>query len=91
VRESFRSAQTALAQETYAQQETRLGTEAARIAQLQYANGIISYTDVSNAQQTSVQAQNDLVLARVSYVEAVVRLRVALGIFDPQAAVADLQ
>ncbi len=91
VRQSYRAAQTALAQLKYAQDESRLGVEAARIAQLQYQNGIIALSDVSQAEQTSIAAQSDLINARVAYVEAVVNLRVALGTFDPQSIVADLR
>lgn len=91
VRQSYRAAQTALAQLTFAQDESRLGVEAARIAQLQYQNGIIALSDVSQAEQTSVTAQSDLINARVAYVEAVVNLRVALGTYNPQSIVADLR
>lgn len=91
VRQSYRAAQTAQSQLQYAQDETRLGVEAARIAQLQYQNGIIALSDVDQAEQTSVTAQSDLVNARVAYVEAIVNLRVALGIYDAQSIVADLR
>lgn len=91
VRQNYRAAQTALAQLKYAQDESRLGVEAARIAQLQYQNGIIALSDVSQAEQTSVAAQSDLINARVAYVEAVVNLRVAMGTFTPQSIVADLR
>jgi outer membrane protein len=91
VHETYRAAQTAIAQEQYANEESRLGIEAARIAQLQYQNGIATLTDVTQAQQTSVTAQGDLVNARVGYVLAVVRLRIAIGIYDAQSAVADLK
>ncbi len=90
VRQQYRAAQTALAQLAYAKEEARLGLEAARIAQLQYRNGVIALADVIQAQQTSVQAQTDLVDARVAYVEAVVALRVAVGTYSPESAVADL-
>jgi outer membrane protein len=90
VRQSYRGAQTALAQLSYAGDEARLGTESARIAQLQYAHGIIALSDVIQAQQQSVTAQSDFVSARVSYVEAVVKLRVSLGTYTAQSAVADL-
>ncbi len=90
VRQQYRAAQTAQAQLVYAKEEASLGTESARIAQLQYRNGVIALADVFQAQQTSVQAQTDLVDARVSYVDAIVALRVALGIYDPRSAVADL-
>jgi outer membrane protein TolC len=90
VRQQYRAAQTAQAQLAYAQEEASLGTESARIAQLQYRSGVIALADVFQAQQTSVQAQTDLVDARVAYVDAIVALRVALGIYDPRSAVADL-
>ena len=67
-----------------------LATETARIAQLQYKNGLISFTDATQTEQTSLAAQNDLVSARVSYVTALVRLRVALAPPDTAAA-ADLR
>ncbi len=91
VRQSYRGAQTALAQLSYASDEARLGTESARIAQLQYEHGLIALSDVIQAQQQSVTAQSDFVSARVSYVEAVVKLRVSLGTYTAQTAVADLE
>jgi outer membrane protein TolC len=90
VRQQFRAAQTAQAQLAYAKEEAALGAESARIAQLQYRNGVIALADVFQAQQTSVQAQTDLIDARVAYVDALVALRVALGTYDPRSAVADL-
>lgn len=90
VRQQYRAAATAQAQLAYAKEEATLGTESARVAQLQYRNGVIALADVFQAQQTSVQAQTDLINARVLYVDAVVALRVALGTFDPRSAVADL-
>ncbi len=90
VRQQYRAAQTAQAQLSYAKDEARLGTESARIAQLQYRNGVIALADVFQAQQTSVQAQTDLIDARVLYVDAIVALRVAIGTYDPNSAVADL-
>jgi len=91
VRQSYRSAQTALEQVDYANEEARLGTESARIAQLQYAHGIIALSDVLLAQEQSITAQSDFVNARVSYVDAVVKLRISLGIYDARSAVADLR
>lgn len=91
VRQSYRAAQTALAQVSYAQDESRLGTESARIAQLQYQRGLITLADVLQTQQQSVIAQSDFVNARVAYVNAIVKLRVSLGIYDARSAVADLQ
>ncbi|HTU59116.1 MAG TPA: TolC family protein, partial [Polyangiales bacterium] len=90
VRQQYRAAQTAQAQLTYAEEEATLGKEAASIAQLQYRNGVIALADVFQAQETSVQAQSDLIDARVAYVDAVVALRVGLGTYDPHSAVADL-
>lgn len=90
VRQQYRAAATAQAQLAYAKEEATLGSESARIAQLQYRNGVIALADVFQAQQTSVQAQTDLINARVLYVEAIVALRVALGTFDARSAVADL-
>ncbi len=90
VRQAYRAAQTALGQIASAREETRYASEAARIARLQYEHGIKTLTDVLAAQQASLSAQNDSFAARVAYVNAVVRLRVALGIYDSRAAVADL-
>jgi len=90
IHQSYRAAQTANAQLGYARDESRLGVEAARIAQLQYQNGLIALSDVSQAEQTSVTAQGDLIDAEVAYVNAVVKLRTSLGIYDAQSAVADL-
>jgi outer membrane protein len=90
VRQTYRAAQTALAQLALAQEESQLGVESARVAQLQYAHGIIALTDVIQAQQQSVSAQSDLVAARVSYINAIVKLRVSLGTYTAQSAVADL-
>lgn len=90
VRQSYRAAQTALSELSYARDEARLGTESARIAQLQYQHGLIALSDVIQTQQQSVTAQSDFVNARVAYVEAVVKLRVSLGTYTAQSAVADL-
>ena len=90
VRQSYRAAQTALAQLSYARDESQYGTESARIEQLRYQHGLVALPDVIQTQQQSVTAQEDFVNARVAYVEAVVKLRVSLGIYTPQSAVADL-
>ncbi|MHB8703333.1 MAG: TolC family protein [Candidatus Tyrphobacter sp.] len=90
VRKQYRAARTAQAQLAYAKQEAALGAESARIAQLQYRSGVIALADVFQAQQTSVQAQTDLIDARVAYVDALVALRVAVGTYGPLSAVADL-
>lgn len=90
VSESLRSAQTAQEAIGYQRRAVDLGTEAARIAQLQYKNGLISLTDTKASQATSLQAQADFFNAEIAYINAVVRLRSALGTFDPTATVADL-
>ena len=90
VREAFRGAQTAQAQLRYTGDEVRAGVEAARIAQLQYEHGIIAISDVLQAQQAALSSQSDVYGARVNYAQAVVKLRVALGIYDAVSAVADL-
>lgn len=90
VRQSYRAAETALVQLASAQQETRYATEAARIAQLQYAHGVIGLVDVQQRQQSALSAEVDLYNARVAYVNAIVKLRVALGVETPAQAVADL-
>ena len=90
VRQAYRSAQTALTQLASAQEESRYASEAARIAKLQYEHGIKTLTDVLAAQQSSLSAQSDEFTARVNYVDAIVKLRVALGLETPEQAVADL-
>jgi outer membrane protein TolC len=90
VSESLRSAQTAHEALTYQQRAVDLGAEAARIAQLQYKNGLLSLTDTKASQATSLQAQADFFGAQIAYINAVVRLRSALGTFDPIATVVDL-
>jgi outer membrane protein TolC len=90
IRQSYRSAQTAQSQLAYARQEADYGTESARIAQLQYRHGLISLADVIQTQQESETAQYDLVNSRIAYVEAIVKLRVSLGTYTAQRAVADL-
>ena len=87
VRQALRSAQTTSATLAFAKQSAVFGAEAARIAQLQYKNGLISLTDATAAEQTSLSSQNDLINARIAYVEAAIRLRVALGTYDPLVAV----
>ncbi len=90
VRQSYRAAQTALSQLMWARQEAEFGTESARIAQLQYKAGVKTIYDVLQAQQAAQSAQNDYVAARINYVDAVVKLRVSLGTYSAQSAVADL-
>lgn len=90
VRQSYRAAQTALSQLMWAKEEAAFGTESARIAQLQYKAGVKTIYDVLQAQQAAQSAQSDYVAARVNYVDAVVKLRISLGTYSAQSAVADL-
>lgn len=91
VRESYRAAQTAQSQLSWARQEAGYGTESARIAQLQYKAGVKTVYDVLQAQQAAAQALDDYVNARINYVDAVVKLRVSLGTYNARTAVMDLQ
>lgn len=90
VRQSLRGAQTAAAALVYQKKAAALASESARIAQLQYKNGLISLTDVTQAQNAATAAQTDLFNARVAYLSAIVKLRSALGIYDPAGLVSDL-
>jgi outer membrane protein TolC len=85
-----RNVSTAAERLQLAKLSAQLGTESARIAQLQYKNGLISFTDVTQTQQTALAAQNDLLSAQVAYVTAIVKLRIALAPPDTAAA-ADLR
>jgi len=87
VRSALRGTQTAYANLQTSKQAADLGRESARIAQLQYRNGLISLTDATSAQQSALQAGTDLITARANYVIAIVRLRVAIGADDPLTAV----
>lgn len=91
VRQALRAAETNATTLQYAKQSANLGQESARIAQLQYRNGLISLTDVAAAQQTSLTAQSDLFNARIAYINAVIALRAALGTSDPVQTVAGLR
>ena len=66
-------------------QASALGAESARIAQLQFKNGLISLTDATQAERDNLSAQNDLVNARANYIDAIVRERVSVGNSDPLA------
>jgi outer membrane protein TolC len=90
VRAAARNLQAASDKLDLAKQSAQLARESARIAQLQYKNGLISFTDATSTEQTALSAENDLVAARVTYVVALVKLRLALGPPDPVAA-ADLR
>ncbi len=90
VRQAYRAAQTAKAQLQYAGGEVQAAVESARVARLQYENGLIAISDVLQAQEAALSSQIDLYNARVAYVEAVIKLRVALGIYDAPSAVAGL-
>jgi outer membrane protein TolC len=83
VRQALRGAQTAAANLAYAREAARLGAESARIEQLRYRNGLSSITDVTSAEQSALQAAQELVTARVNYLDALTALRVAVGVADP--------
>jgi outer membrane protein len=87
VRQSLRAVQTTNANLITSREAERLGAESARIAQLQYRNGLISLTDATAAEQSALSAANDLVVARVNYLNALVRLRASVGAADPVAVV----
>lgn len=91
VRESYRAAKTAQAQVEWATQEATFGVESARIAQLQYKAGDKAIYDALQAQQAETSAVSDAIATRVSYVDAVVKLRVSIGTYDATSAVADLR
>jgi outer membrane protein len=87
VRQALRAVQTTNANVATSLEAQRLGAESARIAQLQYRNGLISLTDATAAEQSALSAANDLVVARVAYLNALVRLRTSVGVLDPVAVV----
>jgi outer membrane protein TolC len=86
VRQALRGAQTSSANLQLAKQSAALAHESARIAQLQFKNGLISFTDANATEQTDLSAQTDLANAAVSYVVSLVRLRIATGTSDPVSA-----
>ncbi|MBV8645504.1 MAG: TolC family protein [Candidatus Eremiobacteraeota bacterium] len=87
VRQALRGVQTANANLLTSREADRLGAESARVAQLQYRNGLISLTDATQAEQSALSAANDLVVARVNYLNALVHLRTSVGTADPLAVV----
>ncbi len=87
VRQALRAVQTSSANLATQKEANRLGAESARIAQLQYRNGLISLTDATAAEQSALSAANDLVVARVTYLNALVRLRASVGVADPVSVV----
>jgi outer membrane protein TolC len=86
VRSAARDARATAEKLELAKESERLARESARIAQLQYKNGVISFNDATQIEQTALSAENDLIAARANYVIAVVRLRLSLGPTDPAAA-----
>lgn len=86
VRQSLRAAQTGATNLKLYAQADELGRESARIAQLQYKNGLISFSDADAAEQTALSAANDFTAARVNYLVSIVRLRIAIGDTDPASA-----
>jgi outer membrane protein TolC len=90
VNTSRRNLEAASQRLAFAKQSAELARETARIAQLQYRNGLISFTDATQTEQTALSAENTLVAARVTYINAFIKLRVALA--PPNAAsAADLR
>jgi outer membrane protein len=87
VRQAMRGVQSAYASVSFERAAAQAGAESARIAQLQYRNGLISLTDATSAQQSSQQAASDLTAARVNYLDALVHLNVAIGTADPLSVV----
>jgi len=87
VRQDYRAVETARANLATSSEADLLGAESGRIAQLQYRNGLISLTDATAAEQSALSAANDLVTARVAYLNALVRLRAAVGVADPVTVV----
>ena len=87
VRQAVRAVQTAAANLATSREAGRLGAESARIAQLQYRNGLISLTDATAAEQSALASANDLVVAQVAYLNALVRVRTAVGAADPLTVV----
>jgi outer membrane protein TolC len=87
VRQDYRAVETARANLATSNEADQLGAESGRIAQLQYRNGLISLTDATAAEQSALSAANDLVTARVAYLNALVRLRAAVGVADPVTVV----
>jgi len=87
VRQALRAVQTSHANLATQTEADRLGAESTRIAQLQYSNGLISLTDATAAEQSALSSANDLVVARVSYLNALVHLRTAVGVADPLTVV----
>ncbi len=87
VRESLRNAQTNSTNLGLAKQSAQLATESARISRLQYQHGLISFTDAEATAQTALSSQTDLASARVDYLVSLIRVRIALGIYDPVTAV----
>jgi outer membrane protein TolC len=86
VRQSLRAAQTAFTNLKLYAEAVEFGRESARIAGLQYKNGLISFTDAEATSQTALSSANDLVAARVTYLVSIVRLRISIGDTDPATA-----
>ena len=87
VRRTVRDAQTNVASLQYSKIAASAAEESARIAQLQYRNGLITIADVDSAQQQALSSSSDLATARANYLTSLVKLRVALGSYDPVRAV----
>jgi outer membrane protein TolC len=57
----------------------QLAKRSADVAQVQYRTGLISQIDVTQAEQTYLQAAKDLLDAQVGYVLSVAKLKLAVG------------
>lgn len=90
VHSAVRTSQADQEKLSLAKQSELLATESARISTLQYKNGLISFTDITQTQQTALSSEYDLVAAQVAYVVSIIKLRISLGPADPLSA-ADLR
>jgi len=79
VRSALRNAQTSAVGLSFAKASVALADEAARIAQLQYAHGLMSFTDAAASEQTDLSTQADLINARDAYIVSLTKLRLALA------------
>lgn len=87
VRSNFHTAQAALSSLAYAKTAASAGDESARIAQLQYRSGVISFADARSAQQQALGSETELQNARGKYLLSLLKLRISLGTDDPVQAV----
>ncbi|MGH7659327.1 MAG: TolC family protein [Vulcanimicrobiaceae bacterium] len=88
VRSSFHTAQASFTSLAYAKTAASAGDESARIAQLQYRSGVVSFADARSAQQQALGAETDLQNARAKYLLSLLKLRISLGTYEPAQAAA---